>query len=174
MQNPFLPRALTMARFIHTIFWVLMTSNVQAQSHLQTLADIETKTHLAQKQLALMQANAAIAQFKGMGTTVIPQIISLYSSKRVMRALVDLGPSGIKDVGQGDVIGPGMTVSNIDMESGVRVAMQGSKSTFYLAMKSAPLPSTSPQAQPGQPSAQPPGYALNTSTFVPPLQPFKQ
>lgn len=147
-----------------------------AQNEVHKLADLETQTTLAQKQLALLQAKAAIDQFKGIGGQPLPQIISLYGSAKGMRALVDLGASGVRDVRQGDVLSANMTVAKIDINTGVEVAVKGTKATFHLAMKSAPAPTSpavGPPGAPPTPGMQAPGYPMAPGLAVPPIQPVR-
>lgn len=140
------------------------------------MSDLETQTALAQKRLGLLQAQAAITAFNGTGGQPLPQIVSLYGAAGRVRALVDMGAAGIREIGVGDTLTDTLVVSRIDPNRGVEVRVvggsKGSTATLHLAMKAAVqpvVPGTAPTGLPGAPSA---GYPLvPTGLMVPPLQP---
>lgn len=158
----------------------LVCSIGHADDEGKLMSDLETQTALAQKRLGLLQAQAAIVTFNGTGGQPLPQIVSLYSSNGLVRALVDMGASGIRDVGRGDALTETLAVSKIDANRGVEVRVVGAKAsraTFFLVMKAATLPAT-PGAAPagfagGIVPAQSGGYPLvNSGVTVPPLRPM--
>lgn len=140
------------------------------------MSDLETQTAVAQKRLGLLQAQAAITAFNGTGGQPLPQIVSLYSSAGKVRALVDMGAAGIREIGVGDTLTDTLVVSKIDANRGVEVRVvggsKGSTATLHLAMKAAVQPVVPGAAAPGTPGAPSAGYPLvPTGLMVPPLQP---
>lgn len=143
------------------------------------MSDLETQTAIAQRRLGLLQAQAAITAFNGTGGQPLPQIVSLYSAAGKLRALVDMGAAGIREVGAGDTLTETLVVTKIDAQRGVEVRVVGgsrnSNASLHLAMKSAPPASSgsAPNAA-GTPPVLAPGYPLvPTGLSVPPLQPMQ-
>ncbi|HSV55216.1 MAG TPA: hypothetical protein VLJ57_24035 [Burkholderiaceae bacterium] len=158
--------------FKHALAMLALASSgiAMAQSAsqvLQQMADLETQTTLEQKRLALMQARAATLSMSGAGGPM-PVVVSLYGTGTRMRALLDLGSAGVRDVAPGDTLAANLVVSSIDISRGVelRVGTGKSAGTVVLAMK-APALSHAPGAT-GAPFAQP----MMPGVTVPPLQPL--
>lgn len=146
-----------------------------AQPAMQQMADIDKEIALEQKKLLLLQTKATTQQFLGGGNQPQPQIAALYGSAGNMRALLDMGTGGIRDVKTGDVISDNITVASIDGSKGVQLRIGGGKNAtyFYLTMKAAPAPT---QGQFGTPQSvvQAPGIPMvQPGLNVPPLQPMQ-
>lgn len=154
-----------------------LTVIASAQSPAQEMSDLETRITLEQKRLALKQALAATTEF---GSTAVvaaplPQVLSIYGRAGKMRALLDMGVNGVRDVGVGDLLSSTSAIANIGVDEGVEVkSAKGkfAKGGLFLNMKAAPTASAvgGQGVAPGGVPA--PGYPLlPPGLSVPPLAP---
>jgi hypothetical protein len=154
-------------------FGASLSQNVTKQ-----LADLETEIMLEQKRMALIQTRTATLSLTGAGGQM-PQVISLYGSGTKMRALLDLGAAGVRDVVAGDQLGQDLLVASIDVNSGVLLRVGSGKraGTVALAMKARAIPAasgtpTGPSPLPGLPPGPMTPMGVAHGIVVPPLLPM--